>query len=295
MKGFSIDAQSCKMQGKSKYKTRCGKFKRLGDAIQMDAIANNGYTWDFYFHNEPINQELLAMGLCPMHCHLITMFCNSVELGHHCTMDNLFNSVKLSRAAYSIEKPVLVHGVLRKTGRGALPMVFLEEKTSKAAEAARGTVKAAVLKGDSLSSDLVVASCFDQKPFYMISHNCESIGWMPITKKLWSLAMKQDVDHTFLWWSLSDQYNFEMNNNDIANQLRLVYRIIRFQRNNKWWWALFLWGYEVSMVNSYVCMKRYCKFKGVPVPWTHHDWNEAIGYAHLDPIMDWPRRKSGYE
>jgi hypothetical protein len=249
-KGFLIEEQSCKMQGKSKYKTCSGKFKQLGDGIQMNAIANDGYMWDFYFRNKPINQELLAMGLCLMHCRLITMFRNLVELGHHCTMDNLFNSVKLARAAYSIEKPVLVHGVLRKTGRGAPPMVFQVEKTGKAAEAARGMVKAAVLKGDSLSLDLVVTSCFDQKPFYMISHNCKSIGWTPIKKKLWSLAMKQNVDHTFLWGSLSNQYNFEMNNNDIADQLRLVYRIMRFQRNSKWWWAHFLWGYEVSMVFS---------------------------------------------
>jgi hypothetical protein len=36
--------------------------------------------------------------------------------------------------------------------------------------------------------------------------------------------------------------------------------------------------------------------KGVPVPWKHHDWNEALGYAHLDPVEDWPRRKGpGYE
>jgi hypothetical protein len=46
-----------------------------------------------------------------------------------------------------------------------------EEKTGRAADAARGTVKAAVLKGDSRSSNLVVASCYDQKPFYMISHS----------------------------------------------------------------------------------------------------------------------------
>ena len=36
-----------------------------------------------------------------------------------------------------------------------------------------------------------------------------------------------------------------MNDNDVADQLCLVYRIMRFQRNIKWWWALFLWGYEV--------------------------------------------------
>ena len=46
------------------------------------------------------------------------------------------------------------------------------------------------------------------------------------------------------------------------------------------------------MVNSYMCMKRYCELKGIPVPWTHHDWNEAIRYAHLDPEEDWPKRKS---
>ena len=207
-------------------------------------------------------------------------------------MDNLFNSVKLARAAYSLPKPVLVHGVLRKSGRGCPPCVVQEDKVGKHAEAERGTVKAAVLKGDSMSSDLVVASCYDQKPFYMISSKCDEVSWTPVTKKVWSSNLRQNVEFTFLRWSLSHGYNFEMNDNDIADQLRLVYRIMRFQRNNKWWWALLLWGYEVSMVNSYVMMKRYCEMKGVPVPWNHHDWNEAIGYAHLDPHEYWPRRKS---
>jgi hypothetical protein len=27
----------------------------------------------------------------------------------------------------------------------------------------------------------------------------------------------------------------------------------------------------------------------------HHDWNEAIGYAHLDPIEYWPRRKGPFK
>ena len=56
-----------------------------------------------------------------------------------------------------------------------------------------------------------------------------------------------------------------------------------------------MWGYEVSMVNSYVAMKRYCELKGVAVPWNHHDWNEAIGYAHLDPHEYWPRRKTPFK
>jgi len=156
-------------------------------------------------------------------------------------MDNLFNSVKLARAAYSLPKPVLVHGVLRKSSRGCPPSVLQEDKTGKAAETTRGTVKAAVLKGDNMSSDLVVASCYDQKPFYMISSKCEEVSWEQVTKNLWSSSLKKQTDFTFLRLSLSHDYNFEMNDNNIVDQLWLVYRIMHFQRNNKWWWALFLW------------------------------------------------------
>ena len=159
--------------------------------------------------------------------------------------------------------------------------MFQEAKLGKAAKTASGTVKAAVLRGDSLSLDLVVASCYNTKLFYMILHSCESVGWVPVSKKVWSSTLRQTVDFSFLRWNLSNDYNYEMNNNNIADQLHLVYRTQRFQRNQKWWWALFIWGYEVSMVNSYVCMKRYCKLKGVPAPWSHHDWNDTIAYAHF--------------
>ena len=73
-------------------------------------------------------------------------------------MDNLFNSVKLSLTAYCLPKKVRVHDVLRKGGRGCPPCVYQEPMQGKRADAVRGTVKAAVLKGDKESSDLVVAS-----------------------------------------------------------------------------------------------------------------------------------------
>jgi hypothetical protein len=169
-------------------------------------------------------------------------------------MDNLFNSVKLSHAAYSLPKPVLVHSVLRKSGRGCPPCVIQEDKVGRAAEVARGTVKVAVLKGDSMSSDLVIALCFVQNPFYKISSKCEKVSWEPVKKKVWSSRFNQMTNFSFLRWSLSNDYNYQMNDND-TDQLRLMYHIMHFQRNNMWWWALFLWGYEVSMVNSYMCMK----------------------------------------
>jgi hypothetical protein len=82
------------------------------------------------------------------------------------------------------------------------------------------------------------------KPFYMVLSKCKKVTWEPITKKVWSSALKSNVNFTFLRWSLSHYYNYQMNDNDIADQLRLVYLIMHFQRNNKWWWALFIWGYN---------------------------------------------------
>jgi hypothetical protein len=126
----------------------------------------------------------------------------------------------------------------------------------------------------------------------MISHRCENLLWTLITKKVCSNNLKKLVDYSFLYCNLSNDYNFKTNNNDIADQLWLVYHIMRSQKNNKWWWALFLWGYEVSLVNLYVAMKGYCELKGVQVKWTHHDWNEVIVYAHIKPNEYWPWAKS---
>jgi hypothetical protein len=111
-----------------------------------------------------------------MHCWLLHMFMNLRESGHRCKMDNLFDSVKLAQAAYLLPNPVLIHGVLRKSERGCSPCVVQEEKMGRAVDQARGTMKAAVLKGDSWPSDLIVASYYNQKPFYMISHSCENMS-----------------------------------------------------------------------------------------------------------------------
>ena len=108
-------------------------------------------------------------------------------------MDNLFNSVNLARAAYCLPTKVLTHGVIRKSGRGVPPCVFQEDKTGKKAEAERGTTRVAVLRGDSRSQDLIVASCYDQKPFYMISHSMEEVTWVESMKKMWSFSEKKDV------------------------------------------------------------------------------------------------------
>ena len=186
-KNFSVDEQTCRIQGKSKYKTRCVKFKRIDDAIQTGCIADDAYTYAFYFRNEPSGEKYIRMGMCPLYSRLLYMWEHLPDSGHHCNMDNLYASVSLARAGYSPPRPagpVLIHGVIRKSGRGVLPSVIQDDLTGKkAAEMAMGTVKLAVLRDDSQSSELIVASCYDQKPFYMLSHSIEEVTWVTCVSK----------------------------------------------------------------------------------------------------------------
>ena len=155
--------------------------------------------------------------------------------------------------------------------------------TGRRADAARGTTKVAVLRDDSKSSNLIVASCYDQKPFYMLSHSIEEVTWIEKVRKVWSRMFGCPMPYKFLRWILSDDYNFEMNDNDIADQLRLVYRLQRMHRNQKWWWALWMWAMEVSLVNAYMMYRLYCELKGVGQEYDHHEFNETPG-TRLPPL-----------
>ena len=102
-----------------------------------------------------------------------------------------------------------------------------------------------------------------------MSMTAEFIDWVVKSKEIYSEASGKMVEHKFLRWSLSDNYNNEMNENDVADQLRLVYRVMRFMRNTKWWWCEFLFVWEVSLVNAYISMKKIYLAKGLSPKWGH--------------------------
>ena len=113
---------------------------------------------------------------------------------------------------------------------------------------------------------------------------------MRMKKKVFSPRFGESVNFEFLRWSLSHFYNHEMNDNDITDQLRLIYRMMSLQKNTKWWWALWQWAVEISLVNAYLMMHSYCQLKGLPPKYTHHDFNEICAKALLDPVNHWPNR-----
>ncbi len=73
---LSADEQSCSIQGKFQYKTHCGNYKTIGDGIKTNAIADDGYTVDFYFQNEPVAKKWISLDLSLLHAWLWHMFDN---------------------------------------------------------------------------------------------------------------------------------------------------------------------------------------------------------------------------
>ena len=56
----------------------------------------------------------------------------------------------------------------------------------------------------------------------------------------------------FLRLNHIDQYNREMGNVDLADQLRGNYRLDKSVRNRKWWWSIMFWSFGVMLTNAYI-------------------------------------------
>ncbi len=148
---------------------------------------------------------------------------------------------------------------------------FQEEVTEKKAEATCGTFTAAVVNRNSCAQGLIISSCFDQKPFYMISNVATKVGWKVVPKKVFSHSDSKTIIYTP--FSISDNYNFQMNYNDITHQLHLDYHMMNKSRYNKWWWTLFQkGGCDVYLVNKYCMYSCYHGIFWSTSEYSHYDF-----------------------
>ncbi len=86
-----------------------------------------------------------------------------------------------------------------------------------------------------------------------------------------------------------DDYNQNMNNVDIADQLRGQYRPDHWLRHKMWWLAIFIWGLRVAKVNAYkiyVAMWDEENKKGradLLGKWSHVEFVEELVYDLIFP------------
>ena len=145
---FSVNEMTMAFKGQHRDKKRI-IYKAEGGDFQVDALCQEGYTYQIWMRNNRAPSKCLKQGMSPLHSRVMVLF-DSIEDNHHqCAMNDLYNSVAFCKAAYNHKKKVLCHSVARSGMRGISKYVMQKEvKNRKEQIAVCRTVKAAMLEGD---------------------------------------------------------------------------------------------------------------------------------------------------
>lgn len=279
----AIDEQTIGFQGKHEDKKRHDE-KKEGDGFQCDSInVEGGYTWAFYFRNQPPPPKYIDMGLCPLHARTLSLI---VQLSnpHHCIyMDNLYLSAKLCLFVWK-EAKAKIHGVCRQGGRGIPDAIKQDAKTKQNEEyQARGTLKVAVCKGMDGMIDIICTSLYDVKPFYMMSTVSANVSWVKKWMTVFCATTRKKVKVPFYRLNLADEYNNRMGRVDVGDQLRNYYRFDHFMRKRKWWWSFWMWTMGMLLTNAFILHQQFHELHKSKPKYNHYQFVCRIAKAWLQP------------
>jgi hypothetical protein len=87
----------------------------------------------------------------------------------------------------------------------------------------------------------------------------------------------------FLRINVNDDYNGHMKNDcDVQDQLRTVYRLDYWLNQRKWWWAIFLFAFQLLLTDAYVSYCRVMELAGVPKKLSHYEFLYEIAIPWID-------------
>ena len=163
-------------------------YKAEGGDFQVDALCQEGYTYQIWMRNNRAPSKCLKQGMSPLHSRVMVLF-DSIEDNHHqCAMNDLYNSVAFCKAAYNHKKKVLCHSVARSGMRGISKYVMQKEvKNRKEQIAVCRTVKAAMLEGDPPWPSLVASSIYETKPVRFLSMVSDEVKWVEVKKDMYNV------------------------------------------------------------------------------------------------------------
>jgi len=120
----------------------------------------------------------------------------------------------------------------------------------------------AQLKNDPACDGFVTISLYDQKPVYLLSN----------------------------WLNIIDTYNHNMNNIDIADQLRTIYCFFMWLRKRIWWWAMFFWCFEMLLNYAYVSYRKFQLLHNRK-PMSHYEFHRKVALAWIKSEVYWPKKR----
>ena len=148
----------------------------LCDSKPFYLLGSDGYTYTFFFRNQPAPQSYLDQDLCPLHARVMALLDQVVSKNHTIGIDDIYISAKKFIFGWQNPDSFMFHEVSLEKGKGVPSCIFQKKETSKIAHAkARWTLKVATLKGNPSIPGIVELSLYDSKPFYFMSNECEVV------------------------------------------------------------------------------------------------------------------------
>ena len=102
------------------------------------------------------------------------------------------------------------------------------------------------------------------------------------------------VEMPFFRLNLIHDYNNGMNNVDLADQVRNVYRWDIFMWKRKWRWSIMMRWLKMIQANAYVLYTKYTTMHHLKEI-THLDFNIQICLAWIDSENYCPKKKRAYQ
>ena len=108
----SIDEETMGCKGRHPHILRIN-YKKEGDGFQCDALGSDGYTYTFFFHNQPAPQSYLDQDLCPLRARVMALLDQVVSKNHTIGTDNIYISAKIFRFGWQHPDRFMFHGFAR--------------------------------------------------------------------------------------------------------------------------------------------------------------------------------------
>ena len=157
----------------------------------------------------------------------MTLFDSFEDDQHVYGMDNLYNSIKFYQSAWNHKRKLKVVGVTRKGLRGIPGCVVQEERKSRKKQfEVRGTTKAAISKGGPKCPDSIATSVCDTKTVRYLSMSSEELKWVVCEKDVYNVDTGAKEPLKFLRMCYIKDYNHQMGDVDIADQLRKIIGLV---------------------------------------------------------------------
>ena len=103
-------------------------YEKEGDGFQCDALGSDGYTYTFFFRNQPAPQSYLDKYLCPLHARVMALLYQVVSKNHTIGMENLYISAKFVIFGWRNPDRFMFHGVARDKGMGVPSCLFKKKR-----------------------------------------------------------------------------------------------------------------------------------------------------------------------